>query len=200
MIIDKLRVILCLCFFFCKIGISQIQVLEKKEDAILIGKININNTDASSFLPPKIKVGNDGLSSVWDKQVNKHHQYRKDVNDYYNNLAKRGTLFFGDFAATLVLIQSKNSQILTFLNRSHDYQYESFWISEKSANQLYDFINQKLNENLKWTNYEVLIDSNIVLVLSFHKKKVSFGLYDHYKWYHSGWFKSSKIKNLFSKS
>jgi len=181
------------------IGFGQITIVENKDNITLIGKVNLENTDASSFLPPKIKV-NDGLTVVWDKSTNKHFLKRKEANNAYNKLDKSGTLFFGDLSSSLIHVKDQNKYLLTFKNKSHDYEFESFWLSKESMDQLYLFINKKLGKKNKWKNYEIVLDNDVVLVLSFHKKKMSFSLWDHYKWYHSSWYRSNKINNLFGKN
>jgi hypothetical protein len=191
---------LILTFFLVPIiGFGQITIVENIDNITLIGKVNLENTDATSFLPPKIKV-NDGLTVVWDKSANKHFLKRKEANNTYNKLDKSGTLFFGDLSSSLIHVKDKNKYLLTFKNKSHDYEYESFWLSKESIDQLYLFIDKKLGKKSKWKNYEIVLDNDVVLVLSFHKKKMSFSLWDHYKWYHSSWYKSNKINNLFGKN
>jgi hypothetical protein len=177
---------------------SQITVVKNQNNIDLIGKINLENANASSFLPPKIKV-DDGLIKVWNKEINLHHIRRKEANSFYSTLSKSGTLFFGDLSASIVYVEDRNLFLLTFLNRSHDYLYESFWITSQSFDELYNFISVELNKGHKWKNYEILTQNNVVLILSFHKKKMNFNLYDHYKWYNSGWFKQNKVNNLFGK-
>ena len=71
---------LILTFFLVPIiGFGQITIVENIDNITLIGKVNLENTDATSFLPPKIKV-NDGLTVVWDKSANKHFLKRKEVS------------------------------------------------------------------------------------------------------------------------
>ena len=191
---------LILTFFLVPIiGFGQITIVENIDNITLIGKVNLENTDATSFLPPKIKV-NDGLTVVWDKSANKHFLKRKEANNAYNKLDKSGTLFFGDLSSSLIHVKDKNKYLLTFKNKSHDYEYESFWLTKESMDQLYLFIDKKLGKKNKWKNYEIVLDNDVVLVLSFHKKKMSFSLWDHYKWHHSSWYRSNKINNLFGKN
>jgi len=177
---------------------SQIKILENKDNITLIGQINLENTKAFSFFPPKLKV-DDGLTNVWNKDINKHFHVRKDANNTYSILKTHGTLFFGDLSSSIIYVKDKSKYLLTFMNMSHDYENESFWLSEKSLKELHEFIINKLDDRPKHKNYEILLENEVVLVLSFHKKKVSFNLYDHYKWYNSGWYKSKKIKKLFAR-
>jgi hypothetical protein len=192
------RTTLSLSLLFSIVSIGQIKIVESQNNIDLIGKINLENANATSFLPPKIKV-DDGLISVWDKKVNQHHKARIEANNFYSNLSKSGTLFFGDLSASIVFVKERDMFLLTFLNKSHDYQYESIWITKQSFKELYNFIEDQINKNHKWKNIEILTQNNVTLILSFHKKKMSFNLFDHYKWYNSGWFRLSKIKNLFGK-
>lgn len=192
------RTTLSLSLLFSIVSIGQIKIVESQNNIDLIGKINLENANATSFLPPKIKV-DDGLISVWDKKVNQHHKARIEANNFYSSLSKSGTLFFGDLSASIVFVKERDMFLLTFLNKSHDYQYESIWITKQSFKELYNFIENQINKNHKWKNIEILTQNNVTLILSFHKKKMSFNLFDHYKWYNSGWFRLSKIKNLFGK-
>jgi hypothetical protein len=198
MIVRVIRVLIVISLFWSINSFSQITVVKNQNNIDLIGKINLENANASSFLPPKIKV-DDGLIKVWNKEINLHHLRRKEANSFYSTLSKSGTLFFGDLSASIVYVEDRNLFLLTFLNRSHDYLYESFWITSQSFDELYNFISVELNKGHKWKNYEILTQNNVVLILSFHKKKMNFNLYDHYKWYNSGWFKQNKVNNLFGK-
>ena len=193
------RILITFSLLHSLVSLGQITIVENQNNIDIIGKINLENTNASSFLPPKIKV-DDGLIKVWNKEINQHHQERKQANNFYASLSKSGTLFFGDLSASIVFVKDKDMFLITFLNRSHDYEYESLWVTRQSLNELYNFIMNELDKGHKWKNYEILTQNNVVLVLSFHKKKMNFNLYDHYKWYNSGWFKANKIKNLFGKN
>ena len=195
----KAIIILIFISFLSINSFGQITVVKNQNNIDLIGKINIENTNAFSFLPPKIKV-DDGLTKVWNKEINLHHKKRIKANSFYSSLSKYETIFFGDLSASIVYVKDRNLFLLSFLNRSHDYMYESLWLTSQSVDELYKFISDELKEGHKWKNYEILTQDNVVLILSFHKKKMNFNLYDHYKWYNSGWFRQKKVNNLFGKN
>ena len=67
----KLLIIIGLLFSIKSFG--QITIVKDQNNIDLIGKINLENTNASSFLPPKIKV-DDGLVKVWSKKINLHNK------------------------------------------------------------------------------------------------------------------------------
>ena len=187
------------------ISYSQIKIittsssLNKNDESniVVIGKIKISNTNASSFFRPKIKIA-DGLKSFSNTDLNKHFKKRKETNSVYSNL-KTSTTIFGDLSSSLVYFKNKEKYLLTFLNRKYDYQNESIWISEESKEALYQLIKKELSKKEKFKDIEIIIDEEIVLVLSMHKRKVNFNLWGGDKWYCSSWYRIGKINNLFGK-
>ena len=105
--------ILFLISFFSVNSYSQITVVKNQNNIDLIGKINIENTNAFSFFPPKIKV-DDGLTKVWNKEINLHHKKRIEANSFYSSLSKYETIFFGDLSASIVYVKDRDLFLLSF--------------------------------------------------------------------------------------
>jgi ribonuclease HIII len=86
---------------------------------------------------------------------------------------------------------------LTFQNSQYNYQNESFWISKETKLELHNFLIKEIEKKHKFKNFEIILDNNIVLVVSFNKKKISFNLWDGYTWIQSYWYRKFKVNNLF---
>jgi hypothetical protein len=70
-------------------------------------------------------------------------------------------------------------------------------MSPQTKIELYQFLKEELTKKTKYKNIEVILDNNVVVVISINKKKVSFNFYDGYSWVNSSWFRLFKIDNLF---
>ena len=180
---------------FVTFSYSQITVLPQTSNIVVIGKIKIGNADASSFFRPKIKI-KDGFKAIINTDLNKHLKNREETNSVYSNLMTSSSIF-GDLSSSLVYFKDKDKYLFTFLNRIYDYQNESFWMSEESKEALYKVIKSELSKREKFKDIEIIVDGEIVLVLSMHKRKVNFNLWDGNKWYCSSWYKIGKINKLF---
>ena len=77
---------------------------------------------------------------------------------------------------------------------------ESFWLSEQTKYELHQLIKGELEKKIKFKNIEVILDNNVVLVLSINKKKASLNFWDGYNWVKSYWYRLFKINNLFGEA
>ena len=82
-------------------------------------------------------------------------------------------------------------------NYQYNYQNESFWLSEQTKEELHELLKNDLEKKIKFKNIEVILDSNVVMVISINKKKVSLNVWDGYNWIQSYWYRLFKINNLF---
>ena len=105
-----------------------------------------------------------------------------------------------DFSASLLYLRDRDKYLLTFLNSEYNYQNESFWISEQTKKELYELIDSELNKKIKFKNIEVVLDNQVVLVISINRKKISFNLWDGYSWVQSYWYRHFKVRNLFGEN
>jgi len=203
----KIFSMLFLCLFFlCSsfFSYSQIKVVERTHTNVsLIGKISHTAAFQTSGLSRKLPTA-DALKIIGDKDINsyQHENYtnnlRKEANDNYKSVGVRGMSWAGEeFSASLLHFNDKNKYLLTFQNSSYNYQMESFWLSEQTKNELHELIKGELEKKIKFKNIEVILDNNIVLVLSINKKKVSLNFWDGYNWVQSYWYRLFKIDNLF---
>ena len=102
------------------------------------------------------------------------------------------------FRAPMFRIKPKNSLInWNFKNSNYNYQNESIWLSKQSKEELYQLIVSEMEKKPKYKNIEVILEDNIVLLISINKKKVSLFLWDGYNLIQSYWYKLFKFKNLF---
>ena len=100
---------------------------------------------------------------------------------------------------SILYFNDKEKYLLTFKNNSYNYQNESFWLSKKTKLELHQLIKEELEKKTKYKNIEIILDNNVVLVLSINKKKANFNFWDGYSWVNSSWYRLFKINNLFGK-
>ena len=177
---------------------SQITVKPQTSNNVnLIGKISHTGAMQTNGLSRKLPTI-DALTLVGDKDINQYKQLREEANNTYKSVGVRKmTLIDEEFAASLLYFNDKDKFLLTFKNISYNFQNESFWMSPQTKIELYQFLKQELTKKTKYKNIEVILDNNVVVVISINKKKVSFNFYDGYSWVNSSWFRLFKIDNLF---
>jgi len=177
---------------------SQITVKpQTSKNVNLIGKISHTGAMQTSGLSRKLPTI-DALTLVGDKDINQYKQLRDEANNTYKSVGVRKmTLIDEEFAASLLYFNDKDKFLLTFKNISYNFQNESFWMSPQTKIELYQFLKEELTKKTKYKNIEVILDNNVVVVISINKKKVSFNFYDGYSWVNSSWFRLFKIDNLF---
>ena len=190
---------LVLFFLFCYDSFSQITVVEQtSSNAVLIGKISHTSAYQSSGLSRKLPIV-DGLKLVSDpEKIKNYKKLKKEANEAFSSIGLRKMDFVNaEFSASLIFVKDRDKYLLTFQNSSYNYQNESFWISKQTKKELYELIKGELEKNIKFKNIEVILDNNVVLVLSINRKKVSFNLWDGYSWVNSYWYRAFKADNLF---
>ena len=177
---------------------SQITVKPQTSNNVnLIGKISHTGAMQTNGLSRKLPTI-DALTLVGDKDINQYKQLREEANNTYKSVGVRKmTLIDEEFAASLLYFNDKDKFLLTFKNISYNFQNESFWMSPQTKIELYQFLKEELTKKTKYKNIEVILDNNVVVVISINKKKVSFNFYDGYSWVNSSWFRLFKIDNLF---
>lgn len=181
---------------FC---ISQIKVVEQKSSNVnLIGKISHTLAIQSSGLSRKLPIV-DPLKFLGDLDLNQYKELRREANNVYKTIGirKMAVLKDEEFSATLLFFEDKDKYLLTFRNSNYNYQNESIWLSKQSKEELYQLIVNELNKRPKYKNIEVILDDNVVLLISINRKKISFNLWDGYNLVQSYWYRLFKIKNLF---
>lgn len=196
MIKHKLIFIFLLHTIFCS---SQIKVIEQKSsDVNLIGKISHTQANQTSGLSRKLPIV-DPLKHLGNLDLNQYKNLRKEANEVFNTVSIKNMSFQRDkeFSSTLLFFNSKDKYLLTFRNSAYNYQNESIWLSNQTKEELYQLIVSELEKKTKYKNIEVILDDNVVLLISINRKKVSFNLWDGYNWIQSYWYKIYKIKNLF---
>jgi hypothetical protein len=178
--------------------VSQITVKPQTTTNVnLIGKISHTGAIQTNGLSRKLPTI-DALTLVGDKDINQYKQLRDEANNTYKSVGVRKmTLIDEEFAASLLYFNDKDKFLLTFKNISYNFQNESFWMSPQTKIELYQFLKEELTKKTKYKNIEVILDNNVVVVISINKKKVSFNFYDGYSWVNSSWFRLFKIDNLF---
>ena len=184
-------------FFLCY---SQITVLPQTHTNVtLIGKISHTGAFQTSGLSKNLPTS-DALKVVGDKNINSYKQLRKEANESYKSVGVRGmALNDREFSASILYFNDKEKYLLTFKNNSYNYQNESFWLSKKTKLELHQLIKEELEKKTKYKNIEIILDNNVVLVLSINKKKANFNFWDGYSWVNSSWYRLFKINNLFGK-
>jgi hypothetical protein len=177
---------------------SQITVVPQTHTNVtLIGKISHTNAMQLGSLSRKLPTS-DALKIIGDEDINSYKQLRKEANDTYKTVGvRRMTVIDEDFSASLLHFKDRNKYLLTFKNSSYHYQNESFWISEQTKLELHQLIKSELEKRIKYKNIEIILDNNVVLLLSINRKKVSFNFWDGYSWVNSYWYRLFKINNLF---
>jgi len=183
-------------YFLCH---SQITVVPQTHTNVtLIGKISHTAAFQTGGLSRALPTS-DALKIVGNENINVYKQVRKEANERYKTVGvRRMALGAGEeFSATLLHFKDRDKYMLTFQNSSYNYQNESFWLSEQTKLELHELIKSELDKKIKYKNIEIILDSNVVLVLSINKKKANFNLWDGYKWYNSYWYRLFKINNLF---
>ena len=203
---NLLTLFLCLFFWFISfISFSQIKVVERTHTNVsLIGKISHTAAFQTGGLSRKLPTA-DALKVIVDEDIDayKHENYknklRKEANNTYKSVGVRGMSWAGgeEFSASLLHFKDRGKYLLSFQNSSYNYQMESFWLSEQTKTDLHELIRGELEKKIKFKNIEVILDNNIVLVLSINKKKVSLNFWDGYNWVQSYWYRLFKIDNLF---
>jgi hypothetical protein len=190
---------LVLFFLFCYDSFSQITVVEQtSSNAVLIGKISHTSAHQSSGLSRKLPIV-DGLKLVSDpEKIKNYKKLKKEANEAFSSIGLRKMDFVNaEFSASVIFVKDRDKYLLTFQNSSYNYQNESFWISKQTKKELHELIKGELEKNIKFKNIEVILDNNVVLVLSINRKKVSFNLWDGYSWVNSYWYRAFKADNLF---
>ena len=164
----------------------------------LIGKISHTAASQRAGLNRGLPIL-DPLSEAGDfEMVENYKKVRKSANETFKTIGLRKVALTGEeFSASLIHFKDENRYLLTFQNSEYNYQNESFWISEQTKNQLYDLIVSELEQRHKFKNIEVVLENNIVLVLSINREKMSFNLWDGYNWVESYWYTKFKVSKLF---
>ena len=196
MIKYKLIFILFLNTFFC---FSQIRVFEQNsENVSLVGKISHTGADQTKSLSKKLPIV-DPLKFLGNLDLNQYKKLRREANDAFKTVGIRNMTFNKDeeFSATLLFFQDKDKFLLTFKNSNYNYQNESIWLSKQSKEELYQLIVSEMEIKPKYKNIEVILENNIVLLISINKKKVSLFLWDCYNLIQSYWYRLFKFENLF---
>ena len=181
---------------------SQIKGVEQtSSNAILIGKISHTSAFQSSGLSRKLPIV-DGLKLANDPEKIKIYKVlKKEANEVFSSIGIRKMDFVdADFSASLLYLRDRDKYLLTFLNSEYNYQNESFWISEQTKEELFELIDSELNKKIKFKNIEVVLDNQVVLVISINRKKISFNLWDGYSWVQSYWYRHFKVRNLFGEN
>lgn len=201
----KKVILLIIPFFSISNLFSQIQIVERTHtDVTLIGKISHTaayqthglNRKLPTVDPLKISGNPNSNSYILDK--NGKNLIRKEANASYNSVAVRVMSWAKEeFSASLLHFKDRDKYLLTFENSSYNYQRESFWLSEQTKYELHQLIKGELEKKIKFKNIEVLLDNDVVLVLSINKKKVNFNFWDGSEWITSYWYRLFKINNLF---
>jgi hypothetical protein len=138
------------------------------------------------------------LKVTGNLEVNKYKNLRKDANNLFKSVGLRKQEISGEgFSASLIHFKDEDIYLLTFQNSQYNYQNESFWISKETKLELHNFLIKEIEKKHKFKNFEIILDNNIVLVVSFNKKKISFNLWDGYTWIQSYWYRKFKVNNLF---
>ena len=175
----------------CVSSFAQITVISETDNTTLIGSLILpSNGPVFIKKPPPVR---DGFQALGDKDKNKYAQLRDEANGVYANLGFTNYNYF----ASLVYFKNSNDYLLTFTNSLYNYQQESFWITEQTKIELYNYIQTLLSSKTDFKSTEITLSNNVVLVLTMNRKKVRFALHDGYKWYASSWFRLSKINKLF---
>ena len=196
-----------LIYFLSFSVLSQIKVVERTHTNVsLIGKISHTAALQTGGLSRKLPTA-DALKVIVDPTIDsyKHENYmnkiRKEANDTYKSIGVRGmsNFFTGgeEFSASLLHFKDRDKYLLSFQNSSYNYQMESFWLSDQTKYELHQLIKGELEKKIKFKNIEVILDNDVVLVLSINKKKVSLNFWDGYNWVKSYWYRLFKINNLF---
>ena len=196
-----------LIYFLSFSTLSQIKVVERTHTNVsLIGKISHTAALQTGGLSRKLPTA-DALKVIVDPTLDsyKHENYmnkiRKEANDTYKSIGVRGmsNFFTGgeEFSASLLHFKDRDKYLLSFQNSSYNYQMESFWLSDQTKYELHQLIKGELEKKIKFKNIEVILDNDVVLVLSINKKKVSLNFWDGYNWVKSYWYRLFKINNLF---
>lgn len=196
MIKHKIIFIFLLNSIFC---FSQIKVIEQKSSNVsLVGKISHTLADQTSGLSRELPIV-DPLKFLGNLDLNQYKELRKEANDVFKTIGIRNMTFLKDeeFSSTLLFFDDKDEYLLTFKNSNYNYQNESIWLSKQSKEELYQLIVSELEKNTKYKNIEVILNDNVVLLLSINRKKISFNLWDGYNWVQSYWYRLFKIENLF---
>ncbi|MBI9041942.1 hypothetical protein [Lutibacter sp.] len=196
MIKYKIIFIFLLNSIFC---FSQIKVIEQKSTNVsLVGKISHTLADQTSGLSRKLPIV-DPLTSLGNLDLNQYKELRKEANDIFKTVGIRNMSFLKgeEFSATLLFFEDKDKYLLTFRNSNYNYQNESIWLSKQTKEELYQLIVTELEKKTKYKNIEVVLDDNVVLLISINRKKVSFNLWDGYNFVQSYWYRLFKINKLF---
>lgn len=196
MIKYKIIFIFLLNSIFC---FSQIKVIEQTSTNVsLVGKISHTLADQTSGLSRKLPIV-DPLTSLGNLDLNQYKELRKEANDIFKTVGIRNMSFLKgeEFSATLLFFEDKDKYLLTFRNSNYNYQNESIWLSKQTKEELYQLIVTELEKKTKYKNIEVVLDDNVVLLISINRKKVSFNLWDGYNFVQSYWYRLFKINNLF---
>ena len=178
---------------------SQITVIERKSNNVeLIGKISHTSAFQKSGLSRELPILDPLIVSNNSDNISKYKEIRKDANDTFKTVGLRKMTFIDEeFSASLIYFNDRDKYLLTFKNSEYNYQNESFWISPQTKKDLHGLIVRELNQRHRFKNIEVVLDNNVVLVMSINRKKISFNLWDGYTWIQSYWYREFKVSNLF---
>tara|TARA_B110000977_G_C10979971_1_gene455745 strand:- start:147 stop:743 length:597 start_codon:yes stop_codon:yes gene_type:complete len=178
---------------------SQIKVFEQKSSNVsIVGKISHTGAIQRSGLSRKLPVV-DPLRYLGDLDLNQYKKIRKGANDVFKTIGIRNmaVLKNEEFSSTLLFLEDKDEYLLTFKNSNYNYQNESIWLSKQTKEELYQLIVSELKKRPKYKNIEVILNDNVVLLISINRRKISFNLWDGYEWVQSYWYRLFKIENLF---
>ena len=192
--------ILLIIFLFCSGSLfSQITVVEQtSSNFTLVGKISHTSAFQKAGLSRKLPIVDPLKAAGNEEKINTYKKLKIQANETFASVGIRKMDLVGaEFSASLLFVKDKDKYLLTFQNSSYNYQNESFWISKQTKKELYALIKAELQKNTKFKNIEVILDNNVVLVLSINRKKVSFNLLDGYSWVNSYWYRAFKVDNLF---
>ena len=178
---------------------SQITVIERTSNNVeLIGKISHTSAFQKSGLSRELPILDPLIVSNNSDNISKYKEIRKDANDTFKTVGLRKMTFIDEeFSASLIYFNDRDKYLLTFKNSEYNYQNESFWISPQTKKDLHELIVRELNQRHRFKNIEVVLDNNVVLVMSINRKKISFNLWDGYTWIQSYWYREFKVSNLF---
>ena len=200
----KINIFFSLIFFTYLSAQAQIKVVESTNTNVsLIGKISHTAAYQTQGLSRKLptidplKLSGDPNSNSYIDELGRN-SIRKEANSTYKSVGVRKMSFtLEEFSATMLHFKDRNKYLLTFKNYQYNYQNESFWLSEQTKEELHELLKNELEKKIKFKNIEVILDSNVVMVISINKKKVSLNVWDGYNWIQSYWYRLFKINNLF---
>jgi hypothetical protein len=187
-------------FFISFLSFSQIKVLEQKsENVSIIGKISHTSAFQKAGLSRKLPVL-DPLRVSKNQNLNKFKELRRETNDIFRSVGLRKmSLIDEEFSASILYFKDLDKYLLTIKNSEYNYQNESIWMSLQTKEEIYNLVISEFEKKPKFKNIEVVLDNEVVLVISINRKKISLNLWDGYIWVKSNWYRAFKFQNLFGK-